>query len=97
MSEQSIINRLQQRLDAFDLLVQEEDALTARYNAFPVHERSNDEARAVAALYRDVRYQRILANAKCFHARMDLFYATGDNDQRWPARLRHLHPGKKGA
>jgi hypothetical protein len=95
MSAEIGIRRLQSHIDAYNLLLDQEDVLTVRYNAFPVHERSNADAGAVLKRYRHVYQKRILANATIFHATMDLYYITGNDDQLWPQRLRHLHPGKQ--
>ena len=97
MSTEFDILRLQCHIDAYNLLLDQEDELTVRYNEFPVHERSNADAADVLKLYRHVYQKRILAKATLFHATMDLYYITGDNDQLWPQRLRHLHPGKQRA
>ena len=89
---QKLIGRLQVRADRYKQLLEMEEGLVVRFNAYPVPERVKDEAHAIRVQYNEVHYQRILAGIDLYGAKMELFDVTGVDEQQWPEQLRHHHP-----
>jgi hypothetical protein len=92
MSVQARIDRLQFRADMYKQLLEVEEGIVVRFNAYPVPERIKDEAHALRVQYDSVHYNRIIAGVGLFEAKMELYYATGEDEQQWPPQLRRHHP-----
>ena len=73
-------------------LLEVEEGLVVRFNAYPEPERREDEAHRIREQYDKVHYERIIAGISLFEAKMELYWATGDDEQQWPPQLRRHHP-----
>jgi hypothetical protein len=89
---QPLIDQLQKRVDIYKQLLEIEEALVVRFNAYPVPERVKDEAHAFRLQYNEAHYQKILAGFELFEAKMNLYNGGGEDEQLWPLHLRRHHP-----